>query len=74
MLHANDPTAGLAFRPMESPQDVARRFREKAVELLVMAEKIGIPSAAADLRTLAEKWIEMAEQEEGRAGRKNASA
>jgi hypothetical protein len=52
---------------MESPDDVARRFRERAIELLVMAEKIGIPSAAEDLRSLADRWIEMAEHEERRA-------
>jgi hypothetical protein len=67
MLRANHTAAAVAFPAMESPQDVSRRFRERAIELLVMAEKVGIPSAASDLRELAARWIEMAEREEARA-------
>jgi hypothetical protein len=71
MLQAFRSERGFPLTSMESPRDVALRFRERAAELLVMAEKIGIPSAAADLRSLAAKWIEMAEHEERRGRRQN---
>jgi hypothetical protein len=70
MLQAIRRAGAVVLVPMERADDAARRWRERAVELRMIAETMADPTAVGDLYELANKWEAMARHAEERAADK----
>jgi hypothetical protein len=69
MLQGRLPGPGLSSTAMETPQELARRWRERTEVLCALAAMMEHPAATQDLMEVAARWEVMARHAEEREAR-----